>query len=120
MQASFLDSIARRFGRDRVRVLNCEDFLANKPATLSRVSDFFGLALDEARCAEIAQGPVFKEHAKNHGQSFDPAAQQAQLKAAAASHAEELASARDCARSIARGCNAPLVMQDTLLNDTTA
>ena len=115
MQAAFLDSVARRLGSERVRVLNCADFLANKSATLSRVSDFFGLGLDDARCAEIARSEVFKEHAKNHAQSFDPAQHQAQLEEAAASHAEELASARDWARALARRSNAPLVMQDTLL-----
>ena len=115
MQAAFLDSVARRLGAERVRVLNCADFLANKSATLSRVSDFLGLGLDEARCGEIARSSVFKEHAKNHGQPFDPTQYQAQLEEASTSHAEELASARDWARALARRGNAPLVMQDTLL-----
>ncbi len=114
MQAAFMETIARRFGVDHVRVLSKETLLARPADTLHQVGRFFGADISEPRAAEIAAGPVFREHAKELGRPFDTAAAQAQHDEAGAAHRDELVTALSWARTLAARCNAPLVLQETL------
>ncbi|MEZ5960827.1 MAG: hypothetical protein R3C30_10450 [Hyphomonadaceae bacterium] len=113
MQAAFMDSIAKRFGR-RVRVLNSETFLADPATTLSRVGDFFGLAIPPKLASEIANSAVFHEHAKELGRPFDAESRRAQYEEAGVEHRLEIAMARDWARNLALRCSAPLTLEETL------
>ena len=64
--------VARFHGR--VRTLDSETFLAERPGTIAAVANHFGLAIDEARAGEIAAGPAFATHSKEIGRAFDPEA----------------------------------------------
>jgi hypothetical protein len=114
MQASFMDSIATRLGTSRVRVLNGDTLLANPMGTLSALGAFFNLNMTPDMARSVAEGPVFREHAKELGRPFDAAAHKAQYDDAGAAHHEELMMAKDWARSLAIRCGAPLVLNQTL------
>jgi hypothetical protein len=114
MQASFMDSIAKRFGPSRVRVLNSETFLTDKTRALTALGDFFRLPLPAIAWEAIAQDPVFGEHAKEHGRKFDADAYHAQQRDAAAMHADELRRTQEWAQGVAARCGAPLTLEETL------
>lgn len=114
MQASFMDAVAKRFGASRVRVLNADTLLANPKATLCATGAFFNLALTPETAQSIAEGPVFQEHAKEFGRPFNADAQRAQHIETGALHGEELMRTKDWARELARRCDAPLTLEETL------
>lgn len=64
---------------DQVRTLNSTVFADQTEATLAAAADFFGIGLD---AAEIAAGPVFRQHSKS-GKAVDNAAIQQQKQAVA-------------------------------------
>jgi hypothetical protein len=115
MQAEFMQQIAKRFGANRVRVLSSETFLADKAGVLAGLASFFGLPGERARWAQVAESPVFSEHAKEYGRAFGAADYKAQYDTAGAAHAEELSMAKDWARALATRCGASLTMTETLL-----
>lgn len=116
IQIAFLDSIAKRFGPGRLRTLNSETFLADPAATLAQLASFFDLAIDAPACAAIAAGPVFGEHAKEYGRTFDAHAYRAQLAEAGAAHKAELALAKTWGADLAERCGVPLGLGDTLFH----
>lgn len=116
MQAAYLDAIAKRFGRDSVRTLSSDRFLADTTGTLAEVGQFFDLDLDHARAAAIANGPVFNEHAKEFGRPFDAASFAEQHKQAGATYAEEISAAKNWARNLAIRYDTPLSLGETLFN----
>lgn len=56
----------------RVKMLDSETFLARRAEALAAAAGHFGLAMDEAKAADIAKGPAFTTHAKQLGRQFDP------------------------------------------------
>ena len=64
-------SLIARFP-DRVRALGSETFLARRSATIAAVATHFGVAIDEQRASEIAEGPAFATHSKEIGRIVDP------------------------------------------------
>lgn len=114
MQSTILDAIATRFGRDRVRVVSGDRFLAEPGAVLSAIGAFFALELTPERIADVLQSGVFEEHAKELGRPFNAKAQRAQHDEAGTRFAEDLALAHDWARRIAVRCNAPLTLRETI------
>lgn len=112
MQVGYLNSIVARFG-DRVRVLDCDTFLARPAETLSAVGAFFGLGQTDWRA--VATGPVFNEHAKNLGRPFNAAAHAQQQEEARALYRKELGNAWAWARSVAQGRNLPFGLKEDLL-----
>ena len=116
MQSAFITQVAERFGPDRVRTLNCDTMLASKANTLKRVADFFDLGLDSKTIADIADGPVFREHAKHPALAFDTAAYQAQHEEAGSRYFEEVNAVRAWARTLAQRTDAPLSLGDSLMD----
>lgn len=116
MQASYLDAIAKRFGRDSVRTLSSDRFLADTSGTLTEVGNFFDLDIDQARAAAIASSPIFHEHAKELGRPFDAAAFAEQHRQAGATYAEEIAATKNWARNLAIRYDTPLSLGETLFN----
>lgn len=114
MQASMFRGLAQRYGANRVRTLNSDTLLANVPLTLEKVGAFFGLKPQDWEI--IANGPVFQEHAKEHGRPFDANAYKAQFDQAGFSHANELRMALNWAAQLAQHCNYPLTLGDTLFD----
>lgn len=56
----------------QVRMLDSDTFLANREKILALIGDHFGLKLDGAGWARVAQGDVFKKHSKEIGRDFAP------------------------------------------------
>lgn len=115
MQASFIDAVQKRFGRERVRVLNSDSFLADPAGALALLTSFYGLALSAQQIGEIVNGPVFREHAKQPALAFDAEAYRAQYDQAGMTHFEEINAVRAWAKTLAARCNAPLALEETLL-----
>ena len=83
-------------------------------AAFSAVGAFFNLGLTPEIARAVAEGPVFQEHAKEPGRPFNADAQRAQHIETGALHGEELMRTKDWARALARRCNAPLTLEETL------
>lgn len=116
MQVSFMEQLAKRFGRNRLRVLSSESVLTDAAGTLSRIGEFFDLRLTPATAQAVANGPIFQEHAKELGRTFNPAAQREQYEESGRAHREELMMAKDWARALAIRSGAPLVLEETLIS----
>lgn len=119
MQASFFSQMQRYYGPDRIRTLSADRFLANPADALANTSAFFGLNAPRAQWDAVADGGVFREHAKERGLPFDTARHNAQLAQARAAHARELEVAEDWAKKIAARCGAPLSLDDTLMSSAS-
>lgn len=116
MQMAFLNSIIARQGAARMRVLSSDSFLEDPARTLNTLSRHFDLAITPAMSEEIASGPIFREHAKNPMAPFDAAAHRAQNNSLDAAHANEIAVVKQWAVTLARQCNVPLSLPDTLFH----
>lgn len=116
MQISFMDQITKRFGVDRIRVLDAGTLLADPARTLKQVGAFFDMNLTLERAQQVASSGIFREHAKELGRPFDAAAQKAQYDEAGATHREELLMAKDWARALAIRSNAPLALPETIFS----
>lgn len=116
MQASFFSQMQRYYGPDRIRTLSSDRFLASPADALAITSTFFGLNAPRAQWDAVAEGDVFREHAKERGLPFDAARHNAQLAQARAAHARELDVAEEWAKKIAARCGAPLSLGDTLMS----
>lgn len=116
MQISFMEQITKRFGVDRIRVLNAETFLSDTVAALTQIGAFFDLGLKRDHAQAVADGAIFREHAKELGRPFDAAAQRAQYDDAGAAHREELMMTKDWARALAMRCDAPLTLPETMFS----
>ena len=112
MQVGYLSLIVARFG-DRLRVLDCNTFLAQPARVLGALAAFFGLA--QADWQAVVESPVFKQHSKNIGRPFDAAAHQAQHEEARALYRKELASAWAWGHAIAARANIPFGLTEDVL-----
>lgn len=116
MQISYMEQITKRFGIDRIRVLNAETFLGDPARTLTQIGAFFDMNLTTELAQKAAASGIFREHAKELGRPFDAAAQRAQYDEAGAMHGEEIMMAKDWARALAIRCDAPLVLPETMFS----
>jgi hypothetical protein len=91
----------------RVRVLDSEAFLARRAQTMLAVAQHFGLALDEGRAEEIANGPAFTTHSKEIGRQFDPE-EPLKPKPAVPVIDDEIRMVADWARSVAEHAGIPI------------
>jgi hypothetical protein len=114
MQASFLNALAQRMGPGRVRILNADTLLKKPRATLSSVGAFFNLNMTPELARAIAEGPVFKEHAKELGRPFSAEAQRAQYNEIGAAHLDELMVTKNWARDVARRAGVSIYLDETL------
>ena len=117
MQMRFLNDVALRYGTARVRTLHGKTLLQRPAETLTRVGAFFGIDLPQTTTWDaIADGPIFREHAKAFGRPFDAEARAAELQAAGEKHAIEIESVMQWAQGIAANTAAPQMLGDTLFN----
>lgn len=114
MQASFLNALAKRLGTGRVRILNGDTLLEKPTATLSAVGAFFNLNMTPELAKSIAEGPVFKEHAKEFGRPFSADAQRAQYNDSGAAHRDELMMTKNWARDMANRAGVSIYLDETL------
>jgi hypothetical protein len=120
MQMRFLNDVALRYGPARVRTLHGKTLLQRPAETLTRVGAFFDIALPNGVTWDaVADGPVFREHAKAFGRPFSAEARMAELSAAGEQHAIEIDSVMQWAQGIAAKTAAPQMLGDTLLSTRT-
>lgn len=116
MQVTFFAQMQRYYGDDRVRTLSSDHFLDDPANALARAGEFFGLKASAGQWADVVNGPVFREHAKDSARPFTAAAHNAQLAQAREAHGRELKMTEDWAKQIAARCGAPLSLGDTLMS----
>ena len=114
MQAAVFADVARQYGPERVRLLDSARFLEDTAGVLLQAARFFEIALAPAQAEAIAQGPVFREHAKQPGLPFDTEMHWRQEEHAQRLHLEEIEFVRAWAHVLARRCNTPASLGDTL------
>lgn len=100
-QHQLFADVEARFGT-RVMRVESEALLAHPAAHIERIGGHFGMALDGAVAAEIAEGPAFTRHSK-FGQSFDAGARAAERTAADAAHGDEIGKVAVWAAAVAEG-----------------
>lgn len=90
MQIAHFQSIADRFGPDRVIVVDAADLLGEPGATLQSVQSLFGLNLSDGQVSEIVEGPAFSKHSKSSKIDYGPATRERDHEALMEVHGEEL------------------------------
>lgn len=113
MQIACFDAVARRFGSERVRILNSDTLLARPQQSMAAVAAFFGLK--EADWAAVAAGPAFREHSKNIGIPFNAADQARQRSETQSAYAAEIDAALQWSTAVAGRFNTPSTLQEDLL-----
>lgn len=92
LQVQYFREIARRYGEERVLVLDSADLLARPYETLSKASAFLDLGLD-AMLDEIVQGRAFRTHSKRIGAAYSIEDRNRDLAAVQRSHGSEIQAA---------------------------
>ncbi|WP_395647418.1 hypothetical protein [Terricaulis sp.] len=114
MQTAFVSSVVKIFGPERIRLLNGDRFVAEPAPTMSRLSAFFGLAMNDQQISDLVEGPVFREHSKQPMLAFDASSQKAQFENTGTIHFEELNAVRAWARRFAARLDLATELEDTL------
>lgn len=105
-QALFHD-LLRRFGADRVRLLDSATLMAAPAAAIADIAALFGLPADGAAVEAIAAGPAFRQHSKL-GTAFDATDRAAEHRDAADRHRAEIETVMIWARQVAATLDVPL------------
>jgi hypothetical protein len=90
MQIAHFQSIADRFGPERVMVVDAADLLSEPAMTLQRVQSLFGLDLADRQVSEIVDGPAFSKHSKSSKVDYSQATRERDHEALMQVHGEEL------------------------------
>lgn len=88
-QHAHFHRLAGVLGSARLRSLDAERMTADPAAALAAAAGHFGLSLDPAAAAELAQGPAFTRHSKS-GRAFSAPQRAAEYAAARAAYGEEI------------------------------
>jgi hypothetical protein len=108
MQIHVFDAVAKRFGRDRVMLLDSAYFLAEPGKTLAEASAFLGLGLDQDTLDAVVAGPVFRTHSKAIGADYGVEQRSRDEAAALQAHGREVGEAGAWLSAIASRANIPL------------
>lgn len=103
-----------RFGPPRVRTLDSATLTARPGEVMARLSDLFGLGLDEPAIAAILAGPAFTSHSKS-GSGFSAADRLAEQRDAAETHADEIEKVAIWAEAVAGAAGVSLRLGAPLL-----
>ena len=90
--------LVEAFGPERVRTLDSEALMADPARSMTALSGFFGVPLD---IATTIAGPAFTTHSK-FGSDFDAAARDAEVRAAADIHTDEIEKVAVWAEAVAQ------------------
>lgn len=104
--------MVEQFGPGRVATLDSEALMADPARSMAALSGFFGVPLDVA--ASVA-GPAFTTHSK-FGNDFDAAARDAEVRAAADAHADEIEKVAVWAEAVAQSAGRSFELGAALLN----
>ena len=113
-QHALFGKLARSFGPERVRSLDSETLVARPEEAIAQTARLYGLALDKASIAGIANGPVFKRHSK-FGGDFGQAERAAEHRDASATHADEIAKVATWIEAVADRLGLPMTSAAPLL-----
>ncbi len=113
-QHRLFTSLAQRFP-DRVRTLDSETLVARPAAVIAALATLYRLPLDEAAVARVAAGEAFSRHSKD-GASFGSDQRQAEQRAAAEVHAEEIDKVTAWAEAVAASAGQSLTLPKALLD----
>ncbi|MEP6784398.1 MAG: hypothetical protein ABI898_01510 [Sphingomonadales bacterium] len=104
---------------DRVRTLNSETIMAKPAETIGALAGHFGLGIDPQTVKTIVEGPAFNSHSK-HGKQFGAAARDAEYRAAAEAHADEIAKVEIWAATVAGTAGIEMELGQPLLAKANA
>jgi hypothetical protein len=107
-------ALAQRFP-DRVRTLDSETLLARSGDVVLALAKHYQLAIDDGMAAEIVQGDAFTRHSKG-GERFGREQRQAEQRAAAEVHAEEIEKVMIWAKAVAESAGQSLALPACLLD----
>lgn len=105
--------LAARFP-DRIRTLDSEVLMARPADAIARLSDLFGLALDEADVTRVVTGNAFTSHSKGLGE-FGAKARKAEQQDGAIIHADEIEKVTLWAEAVASSAGQSFALPAPLL-----
>ncbi|HEX9946878.1 MAG TPA: hypothetical protein VGA98_04990 [Allosphingosinicella sp.] len=88
-QHALFSALIGRFGPARVRALDSATLMARPAEVMARLSDLFGLGLEERGIETVLAGPAFTTHSKSNA-GFSAADRLAEQSDAALVHADEI------------------------------
>ncbi len=103
-----------RYGAGRVRALDSGILMARPGEAMARLSDLFGLGLDEAAIERVLAGPAFTSHSKSKA-GFSAADRLAEQRDAAETHADEIEKVAIWAEAVAAAAGVSMRLQAPLL-----
>jgi hypothetical protein len=103
-----------RFGPERVRTLDSAVLMARPAEAMARLSDLFGLGLDDRAVEEVLAGPAFTSHSKSNS-GFGAAERAAEQRDAARTHADEIDKVAVWAEAVAEAAGVSLQLKAPLL-----
>lgn len=115
-QATFA-RLAAKYG-DRIRTLNSATLTARPAETMAALARLYALPLDDAAVAGIVAGPAFTRHSK-FGQDFAAGDREAELRAGAEVHAEEIEKVTVWAEAVAAAADVPMTLPSPLLGQAS-
>ena len=113
-QHALFARIIHQLGPNRIATLESEAFLENREHAMVRLSDLFGLSIDEAAVADIVAGPAFTRHSK-FGSDFDRSARITEQQNAADIHIDEIEKVSAWASIVAQNNGITMQLRCSLL-----
>ena len=109
--AQFAHFLAEPFG-DRVRTIDAGTFLAKRRVVVAAIAAHFGLAFD---IDAVLAGPVFNEHSKQLGRTFDFAERDRENAENAAAFGEEIGMVVEWAEKTFEACGETMALGNRLV-----
>ncbi len=113
-QHGLFNAVIAKYGRDRVRSLNSEDFLANRHASMEQMSGLFRLGMDQGKLDEVLAGPAFTKHSKLDTE-FDASTRKKEHSDIASLHADEIEKVAEWARVMGEKMRIPMQLDAALI-----
>ncbi len=88
-QQGIFQKLLRRYGVDRIKVIDSETLLAKPHEVITSMSQLYRLNLNDQQIGEIVNGPAFNSHSK-HGTKFDRQGRNEERSSAESLHADEI------------------------------
>jgi len=114
-QHALFQRLVERFGPERVRTLDSEALLAAPSEAMTRLTALFGLDWNDETIAEIVEGDAFRRHSKL-GAAYGSDERQAEQRASAELHADEVAKVTVWAEAVAASAGQPMNLSANLLD----
>lgn len=114
-QAQFA-RLVRELPAGRVATLRSDVFVTHPAEVLAAAAALFGLALGEEEAAGIAAGPLFHDHSKRLGESFDEASQKRSDALIKLAFGPEIEQAVEWGKAVAAEASIPLDLEAALVS----